>query len=72
LRLILSESLRTVSAGVVVGWVLGVGIGRVLASTFVDRSAFDPWIFGLVPIGFVAAPGHGREPGHGAPRGIAT
>jgi len=55
LRLILSESLRTVSAGVVVGWVLGVGIGRVLASTFVDMSAFDPWVFGLVPIGFVAA-----------------
>jgi predicted permease len=54
-RLILSESLITVTTGVFVGWLLGVGIGQVLANTFVDLPAFDGWVFGLVPIGFVAA-----------------
>jgi ABC-type antimicrobial peptide transport system permease subunit len=35
--------------------VLGIGVGRVLASTFVDVSAFDVVIFSIVPAGFVAA-----------------
>lgn len=55
LRMILSESLRTTTTGVAVGWVLGLGIGRVLASTFVDMQAFDPWTFALLPVGFLAA-----------------
>lgn len=55
LRLILTESFATVSGGVVIGWLLGAGMGQVMASTFVDFSAFDPWVFALVPIGFVAA-----------------
>jgi MacB-like periplasmic core domain len=54
-RLILGEGLKTVAVGVAVGWALGVGIGRVLASTLVDLPAFDAWVFGLVPIGFVLA-----------------
>jgi predicted permease len=55
LRMILGESLRTTAGGVVVGWFLGIGVGQVLASTFVDMKGFDPWTFSLVPIGFVAA-----------------
>ena len=52
---ILGESLMTTAGGVVVGWFLGIGIGHVLASTFVDMKGFDGWTFALVPVGFVAA-----------------
>ena len=55
LRMIVSESLATVVGGVTVGWMLGLGVGRVMASVFVDLPAFDPWIFTLVPVGFVLA-----------------
>jgi predicted permease len=55
LRMILTESMRTTTTGVVVGWALGLGIGRLLASLFVDMAAFDLWTFALVPVGFVAA-----------------
>ncbi|MCC6989098.1 MAG: ABC transporter permease [Acidobacteria bacterium] len=55
LRLILGESMRTTATGVVVGWVLGLGMGRLLASMFVDMKPFDVWTFALVPVGFVAA-----------------
>jgi predicted permease len=54
-RLILGESLTTTLAGIAAGWLLGLGIGRVMASTFVDLAAFDPWTFALVPVGFVIA-----------------
>jgi hypothetical protein len=54
-RMILVESLWLTLAGVGIGWVLGIGVGRVLASTFVDVSAFDVVIFSIVPAGFVAA-----------------
>lgn len=55
LRLILGESLGTVGFGVAVGWLLGVGVGRFMASVFVDLPPFDLWTFALVPFGFVAA-----------------
>ena len=55
LKLILGESLLTTTGGVVVGWFLGIGIGQVLASTFVDMKGFDLWTFSLVPVGFVTA-----------------
>ena len=55
LRLILSESLGTAIAGVAAGWLLGLGVGRVMASIFVDLPAFDGWTFTIVPVGFVLA-----------------
>ena len=55
LRMILGESLKTTAGGVAVGWLLGIGIGQVLASTFVDMKGFDLWTFALVPVGFVTA-----------------
>ena len=55
LRLILGESLATTVGGVAVGWLLGVGLGQVLASTFVDMAGFDAWTFSIVPLAFVVA-----------------
>jgi putative ABC transport system permease protein len=55
LRLILGESLATTLTGIAVGWLLGIGVGQVLASLFVDLAAFDAWTFALVPVGFVVA-----------------
>jgi predicted permease len=55
LRLILGESLRTTMSGIAAGWVLGLGVGQIMASMFVDLAAFDPWTFALVPVGFVLA-----------------
>jgi ABC-type antimicrobial peptide transport system permease subunit len=55
LRMILRESLTTTAGGVAVGWLLGIGVGQLLASTFVDMKGFDAWTFSLVPLGFVAA-----------------
>jgi predicted permease len=54
-RLLVSESLATTLGGVGLGWLLGLGIGRVMAATFVDLAAFDAWTFALVPAGFVLA-----------------
>jgi putative ABC transport system permease protein len=53
LRLILGESLRTTLGGVATGWLLGLGVGQIMASMFVDLSAFDPWTFAIVPAGFI-------------------
>ncbi|MGQ0732835.1 MAG: ADOP family duplicated permease [Acidobacteriota bacterium] len=55
LRLFLCESLGTTLGGVAVGWLLGLGVGRVMASTFVDLSPFDPVTFTLIPAGLIAA-----------------
>jgi ABC-type antimicrobial peptide transport system permease subunit len=55
LRLILSESLGTTAGGVALGWLLGLGVGRVMSSVFVDVASFEPWTFALVPTGFVLA-----------------
>jgi predicted permease len=55
LALILREGAATLGAGVALGWLLGVGLGRVLASQFVDMPGFDAWAFSLVPLAFAAA-----------------
>jgi ABC-type antimicrobial peptide transport system permease subunit len=55
LRLIVVENLATAIAGIAAGWMLGLGVGRVMASVFVDVPAFDPVIFSLVPACFVLA-----------------
>jgi ABC-type antimicrobial peptide transport system permease subunit len=34
---------------------LGIGVGRLLASVFVDLAAFDAAIFTLMPAGFLVA-----------------
>lgn len=41
-RLIVGEALVVATVGVVVGSALGLGLGQVLASLFVDMAAFDP------------------------------
>ena len=55
LRLIMQDSLETTLAGIVLGWLLGLGVGQVMDSMFVDVEAFDAWTFSLVPAGFVLA-----------------
>jgi putative ABC transport system permease protein len=55
LRLILGESLATTLSGIAVGWMLGIGVGQVLASLFVDLAAFDAWTFALAPLGSLLA-----------------
>ena len=54
-RMILSEGLAVTLAGVAIGWVLGIGVGRVLDSIFVDFEAFDGVVFAAIPVSFVAA-----------------
>ncbi|MDP1571299.1 MAG: ABC transporter permease [Vicinamibacterales bacterium] len=54
-RMVLVESLKTTAVGIAVGWLLGLGVGQVLAALFVDLAAFVPWIFALVPAGFLLA-----------------
>jgi ABC-type antimicrobial peptide transport system permease subunit len=55
LRMIMSDSLGTAAGGVAAGWLLGLGVGRVMSSVFVDVVAFEPWTFALVPAGLVLA-----------------
>ena len=55
LALIMRESAATLAAGVALGWLLGAGLGRLLASQFVDMPWFDGVAFSLVPLAFVAA-----------------
>ncbi len=54
-RMVIGESLKTTAAGVAVGWILGIGLGQVMGSLFVDMRSFEPWTFGLVPAGFLLA-----------------
>jgi len=54
-RMILGEGLSLTLIGVAIGWVLGIGVGRLLASLFVDMAPFDPLTFTVMPAGFVAA-----------------
>jgi predicted permease len=53
--MILGESLSMTLLGVALGWLLGLGVGRLLASVFVDLAAFDLAIFSAVPVAFVTA-----------------
>lgn len=54
-RMVIAESLKTTGAGVLAGWLLGIGVGQVMGSLFVDMRSFEPWTFGLVPVGFLLA-----------------
>jgi predicted permease len=54
-RMILGEGLSLTLIGVAIGWILGVGVGQLLASVFVDLAPFDALTFALVPVGFIAA-----------------
>ena len=54
-RMIVGEGLALTLAGVALGWLLGMGAGRVLASVLVDLAPFDAVTFMAVPAGFIAA-----------------
>jgi ABC-type antimicrobial peptide transport system permease subunit len=54
-RMVLGEGLSLTLAGIAIGWVLGIGVGRLLASIFVDLAAFDTLIFTAAPAGFLIA-----------------
>lgn len=54
-RMILGEGLSLTLIGVAIGMVLGLGVGRMMGSMFVDVDAFDPLTFTVIPVGFVAA-----------------
>jgi predicted permease len=54
-RMILGESLATTLGGVAAGVVLGLAVGRLLASVFVDVAAFDLAVFTAAPLAFVGA-----------------
>jgi predicted permease len=54
-RMILGESLATTLGGVVAGVLLGLAVGRLLASVFVDVAAFDAVVFTAAPLAFVGA-----------------
>jgi ABC-type antimicrobial peptide transport system permease subunit len=51
----LRDGLATTLLGIGIGWLLGLGIGRVLSGIFVDVEAFDALVFVATPVGFVAA-----------------
>jgi hypothetical protein len=52
-RMILSESLVMSALGLGVGWVFGLGVGRLLSSVFVDLAGFDVPTFTILPAGFL-------------------
>lgn len=54
-RMILGESLTTTLGGVVTGVLLGLAVGRLMASVFVDVAAFDLTVFAVAPLAFVGA-----------------
>ncbi len=54
-RMVIGESLKTTGVGVAAGWLLGLGVGQVMGSLFVDMRSFEPWTFALVPAGFLLA-----------------
>jgi predicted permease len=53
--MILGEGLTVTLLGVGIGWILGLGVGRMLASIFVDVAAFDVVTFVVTPVGLAAA-----------------
>lgn len=54
-RMIVGEGLTLTLIGVLIGWMLGLGVGQLLASIFVDLSAFDIIVFTTVPAAFFGA-----------------
>lgn len=54
-RMILGEGLALTVIGIAIGLFMGVGVGQMMASMFVDVEAFDPVTFSVAPAGFLAA-----------------
>jgi predicted permease len=54
-RMILTEGLTLTMLGVTIGLFLGLAVGRMMGSMFVDLPSFDPVTFAVVPAGFIAA-----------------
>ena len=54
-RMILGESFAIALAGVGLGWLLGLGVGRLLESLFVDLAGFDAVTFSALPLALVVA-----------------
>jgi predicted permease len=54
-RMILAESLSVTLVGIGAGWLLGIGVGRLLGNIFVDVASFDALTFTVVPVGFAVA-----------------
>jgi ABC-type antimicrobial peptide transport system permease subunit len=52
-QMILAESLWMTALGLGTGWVMGIGVGRLLSSIFVDLRGFDVATFTVVPAGFL-------------------
>jgi len=55
--MIVGEALAVGGVGVAIGSVLGLGVGRVLDTLFVDLVSFDAWLFTLAPLLLLAACG---------------
>jgi putative ABC transport system permease protein len=58
MRLVLSQALRLVVVGVVLGLLVSLGTGRLLASQLFGLSPNDPWLLGgvsLLVLGIAAA-----------------
>jgi predicted permease len=56
-RMILTEGLTLTMLGVTIGLILGLGVGRMMGSMFVDLPDFDPITFTVVPVAFITAAG---------------
>ena len=54
LRLVITQGMRMVLLGLLLGLVGSVGVGRALQSMLFDVGAFDPWTFALVSLGLAA------------------
>jgi hypothetical protein len=54
-RMILTEGMTLTMSGVAIGLLIGIGVGRMMGSMFVDLPNFDPVTFTVVPIAFVLA-----------------
>lgn len=52
---VIGEALRIGGTGVAIGLLLGLGVGRVLGSVFVDIASFDAWVFSVPAVALVVA-----------------
>jgi ABC-type antimicrobial peptide transport system permease subunit len=53
-QLALRDGLATTLLGIGIGWLLGLGVGRVLSGIFVDVASFDALVSFATPITFIA------------------
>lgn len=50
MRLVLQQAIRLVAAGVLIGLLISLGTGRLLASQLFELSPHDPWLLGGVSL----------------------